>query len=79
MTVTAAEDADAADDTATLTHSARAAPNYGSVSNASLTVTVTDNDTPAWRVSVTSLTVDGGRHDREHLHRRSWMPSPRPP
>ena len=57
--VTAAEDADAADDTATLTHNPSGA-NYGSVSNAILMVTVTDDDTAGLELSVTSLDVDEG-------------------
>ena len=59
VTVTAAEDADAADDMATLTHNPSGA-NYGSVSNASLTVTVTDNETRGVTVTPTSLTVNEG-------------------
>ena len=56
---------------------ARAAANYGSVSNAILPVTVTDDDTRGVTVTPTSLTVNEG--GSEHVHRRSWTPSPRPP
>ena len=44
VTVTAGQDDDAANDTAALTHNPGGA-NYGSVSNVSLTVTVTDDET----------------------------------
>ena len=59
VTVTAGQDADAADDTANLTHNPSGA-NYGSVSNAILTVTVTDNETRGVTVTPTSLSVDEG-------------------
>ena len=59
VTVSAGQDADAADDMATLTHNPSGA-DYDSVSNASLTVTVTDNDTRGVTVSPTSLTVNEG-------------------
>ena len=59
VTVTAAEDDDAADDTATLTHVASGG-GYDSVDNAILTVTVTDDETAGVMVSPTSLTVDEG-------------------
>ena len=59
VTVTAGQDADAADDTANLTHNPSGA-NYGSVSNAILTVTVTDNDTAGVTVTPTSLSINEG-------------------
>ena len=59
VTVSAGEDADAADDTATLTHNPSGA-DYNSVSNASVTVTVTDDETAGVTVTPTSLTVDEG-------------------
>ena len=61
ITVSAGEDADAADDMATLTHDPSGA-DYGSVSSVSLTVTVNDNDndTRGVTVSRTSLTVNEG-------------------
>ena len=59
ITVSAGEDDDAADDMATLTHVASGA-DYGSVDNAILTVTVTDNDTRGVTVTPTSLTVNEG-------------------
>ena len=59
VTVTAGQDADAADDTANLTHNPSGA-NYGSVSNAILMVTVTDNETRGVTVTPTSLTVNEG-------------------
>ena len=62
VTVTAGQDDDAANDMATLTHNPSGA-DYGSVSNASLTVTVTDNDSPGVKVSPTSLTVEEGSTD----------------
>ena len=57
VTVSAGQDADAADDMATLTHNPSGA-NYGSVSNASLTVTVTDDETRGVTVTPTSLSVN---------------------
>ena len=60
VTVTAGQDPDAANDMATLTHNPSGA-DYDSVSNASLTVTVTDDDTRGVTVSRTSLTIDRGR------------------
>ena len=59
VTVTAAEDPDAANDMATLTHIPSGA-DYGSVSDAILTVTVTDNDTRGVRVTPTSLSLNEG-------------------
>ena len=62
VTVTAGEDADAANDMATLTHNPSGG-GYGSVSNASLTVTVTDPDTAGVTVfPETPLTIDRGQH-----------------
>ena len=58
VTVSAAEDADAVDDTATLTHSVSG---YGSVSSAaSVTVTVTEGDGAKLVFSTGALTVDEG-------------------
>ncbi len=58
VTVSAAEDADAVDDTATLTHSVSG---YGSVSSAaSVMVTVDDEDTPGITVSPTTLPIEEG-------------------
>ena len=59
VTVTAGQDADAADDAATVTHDPSGA-DYNSVSNADLAVTVTDNDVPGVTVTPTSLTVGEG-------------------
>ena len=60
VTVTAGEDGDATDDTATLTHNPSGG-GYGSVSNASLTVTVTDPDTAGVTVfPETPLTITEG-------------------
>ena len=59
VTVSAGQDADAANDMATLTHNPSGA-NYGSVSNAILMVTVTDDDTAGLELSVTFLDVDEG-------------------
>ena len=55
--VTAAEDADAADDTANLTHRPSGG-GYGSGQNKDLIVTVTDYDTARLMLSTTTLTVD---------------------
>ena len=58
VTVRAAEDADADDDTAAVTHTVSG---YGTVLTApEVSVTVTDNDTPGVTVSPTSLTIDEG-------------------
>ena len=59
VTVSAGQDDDAANEMATLTHDPSGV-DYDSVSNASLTVTVTDNDTRGVKVSRTSLTVNEG-------------------
>ena len=59
VTVSAGQDADAANDMATLTHNPSGA-NYGSVSNAILMVTVTDDDTAGLMLSTPTLTVDEG-------------------
>ena len=58
VTVKAAQDADAADETATLTHTASGG-DYGSVSK-TLAVTVHDDETPAIVLSETSLKVEEG-------------------
>ena len=71
VTVTAAEDADAANDMATLAHAASGG-DYGSVT-ADLAVTVTDNDT-AGLVVPTSLTVAEG-DDAEYTVRLSTQPT----
>ena len=57
VTVTAGEDTDTADDTATLTH---AASGGGYSVSEDLAVTVTDDDTPGLVLSPTSLDVDEG-------------------
>ena len=59
VTVSAAEDDDAANDTATVTHSVSGG-DYGSVTAADVGVTVTDNDTPGVTASPTSLTIGEG-------------------
>ena len=59
VTVSAGQDDDAANDMATLTHNPSGA-NYGSVSNAILMVTVTDDETAGVTVTPTSLTVNEG-------------------
>ena len=58
VTIKAGQDNDAVNDSATLTHSASGG-DYGSVSN-TLSVTVTDDDTPAVVLSETGLTVTEG-------------------
>ena len=58
VTVSAGEDDDASDDTATLTHTASGA-DYGSVSE-DLAVTVTDDDTAGLTLSAPTLTVSEG-------------------
>ena len=58
VTVTAGEDADTTDDTATLAHAASGG-GYGAV-DADLAVTVTDNDSAGLVLSPTSLDVDEG-------------------
>ena len=59
ITVTAAQDTDAANDTAVLTHDPSGA-DYNSVSDVDLTVTVTDDDTAGVTVSPTTLPVNEG-------------------
>ena len=59
VTVTAGQDGDAAEDTATVTHDPSGA-DYNSVRNADLGVIVTDNDTLGVAVTPTSLTVGEG-------------------
>ena len=59
VTVTAAQDADAANDTATLTHNPGGG-DYTSVDDATLTVTVTDDDTRGVTVSESSLEIEEG-------------------
>ena len=58
VTVSAGQDADASDDTATLTHTASGA-DYGSVSE-DLAVTVTDDDTVGLVIDPAALTVSEG-------------------
>ena len=62
ITVTAGEDADAAVDMATLTHNPSGA-DYNSVSNASLSVTVTDDEMAGVTVSKSSLMLTEGGND----------------
>ena len=57
VSVSAAEDADAANDSATVTHTVSG---YGSVSASPVTVTVTDDDTAGVTVSKTTLTIAEG-------------------
>ena len=59
VTVSAAEDSDSAQDTATVTHTVAGA-DYGSVSASNVGVTVTDNDTPGVAVTPLSLTIGEG-------------------
>ena len=59
VTVTAGQDADAADDTANLRHRPSGG-GYGSGQNKDLIVTVTDYDTAGLMLSTTTLTVDEG-------------------
>ena len=59
VTVSAAEDGDAAQDTATVTHTVTGG-DYASITASSVSVTVTDNDTPGVSVSPASLTVNEG-------------------
>ena len=75
VTVTAGQDPDAANDMATLTHIPSGA-DYGSVSNAILMVTVTDNDTRGVTVTPTSLTITEDARTRTPSY---WTRSPRPP
>ena len=68
VTVRAAEDGDAAEDTATVTHTV-AGGDYGSVTAADVGVTVTDNDTPG--VTASPYVADGRRGRHRHLHRET--------
>ena len=63
VTVAAAQDADAVDDAAAISHAvdaARSANEYDNVSIAGVAVTVTDDETAGVTVSETALTVDEG-------------------
>ena len=63
MTVAAAQDADTANESASITHAvvaARSADEYDNVTIASVTVSVTDDDTAAVTVSKTTVTVAEG-------------------
>ena len=63
VTVSAAQDADAVNDAASITHAvdaSRSANEFDAVSVAGVAVTVTDNDTAGAMVSKTTLTVDEG-------------------
>ena len=66
VTVSAAEDGDASDDTATVTHTFGGG-DYASFAASNVTVTVTDDDTPGVTVSPTSLTIGEGNH--RHVQR----------
>ena len=59
VTVSAAEDSDSAQDTATVMHAAFGA-DYAGFTASSVTVTVTDNDRPGVTVTPTSLTIAEG-------------------
>ena len=59
VTVSAAEDTDALEDTATVTHTV-AGGDYDAITAQDVAVTVTDNDTPGVTVSPTPLTVGEG-------------------
>ena len=63
VTVSAAQDGDVADDTATITHNivaAQTSNEYDGVTIESLSVLVTDDDTPGVTVSEVDLTIDEG-------------------
>ena len=62
VTVTAGEDDDAVDDTATLTHTVTSAADtaYDGAAAGSVNVTVTDNDTAGVTVSESALTIEEG-------------------
>ena len=59
VTVSAAEDGDPLEDTATVTHTVSGG-DYGAITAQDVAVTVTDNDTPGVTVAPTSLTVGEG-------------------
>ena len=67
VTVSAAQDTDNADDSATLTHDPSGA-DYDSVSNASVTVTVTDDEDPAVTVSFEQAAYSRNRGEQRHGH-----------
>ena len=62
VTVTAGQDGDTADDTATLTHTVASAgdSDYDGVSAGSIAVTVTDDDSAGVTISEATLTIDEG-------------------
>ena len=59
VTITAGQDEDSTEDTATVTHTVSGG-DYGSVSASDVTVTVTDGDTAGVTVTPTALTIDEG-------------------
>ena len=65
VTVSAAEDGDAAHDTVTLTHTVAAgsAPEYLSLPAVDVAVTVNDNDVPGVTISRQALEIDEGTND----------------
>ena len=75
VTVTAGQDADAANDMATLTHNPSGA-NYGSVSNAILMVTVTDDETAGLMFSTPTLGVDEGGQNTYTVMLQTRSPPP---
>ena len=79
VTVTAGNDADTADDTVSLTHSAASTDtNYQGITIAGVTVTVNDNDTAPPQ---TPRGTSGGRSratQRQHRAQRLWRPQRQP-
>ena len=66
VTVAAAQDADTANESASITHAvvaARSADEYDNVTIAAVTVSVTDDDTASVTVSKTSVTVAEGTNN----------------
>ena len=64
VTVTAAEDDDAAsDDAVSLTHTVAGTAEYATVTAESVTVTITDNDTANVTISKTALSIEEGASD----------------
>ena len=60
VTVSASQDADAADDMATIRHAASGADDYDGIAIASVNVAVTDDDTAGVTVSESSLSLEEG-------------------
>ncbi len=74
VTVTAAEDTDSDNDTATITLNPSGA-DYADVDDLTVSITVTDNDTPGLDITPSSLTVEEGSNNQTFGVKLNTMPS----